>query len=422
LNCFRSIIALLIFLFSSPCKSESFKEIEISPNLSFSIKIFEGDGERLVIWLPSERGVSLNSAVVAANLSFYGADVWQVDLHDSYMLPRTRESIRQIPYQDITALIDKAISIGYSQVYFMSQGRGARLTLEAIHHFSINNPTSNVIRGSILFHPQLLIASPKIGDEGEYAPITAVSHLPVYLVMTEYSTKYRRSMEIRQHLQQGGSQVFVHLLDNVNAGFFSRESDDLTEADDLAKTKLPEILNNAMSLMNKIESDNILIQPISFNKKTNQSDKSFKMLDLFTGDLKPADFILPDMNDRKIRFSDFRGKVVLVNFWATWCTPCVKEIPSLMKLKQKVDSDGFEILTINIGESKEKIEAFVNANPVNLPVLIDLDGKTIKDWRVYVYPSNYILDKTGRIKYAHRGALDWSDPGVVEIINKLVNE
>ncbi|MFT5503114.1 MAG: thiol-disulfide isomerase/thioredoxin [Gammaproteobacteria bacterium] len=396
--------------------------MEIRSDLSFFIKTFDGEGDRLVIWLPSERGVSPNSAVVAGDLSFYGVDVWQLDLHDSYMLPRTRESISQIPYQDVSALIDRAISIGYSKVFFISQGRGARLTLEAIHHFSVNNPDSNVIRGSILFHPQLVEVSPNIGETAEYSPIASASHLPVYLVMAEYSTKYLRSMEIGQLLQQGGSSVFVHLLNNVNAGFFSHEPEGVSEADVLAKTELPELLNTAMGLLDGIESAKYSARPVQRDKISDRISAPLQKLGIYSGDLKPVNFKLLDLNGGEVDFADYHGKVTLVNFWATWCTPCVKEIPSLMQLKQLVSSKDFEILTINIGESKEKIERFANENPFNLPVLIDLDGKTIKDWRVYVYPSNYILDKTGRIKYAHRGALDWSDPDIVKIINKLVSQ
>ncbi|MCW8963307.1 MAG: TlpA family protein disulfide reductase [Gammaproteobacteria bacterium] len=141
----------------------------------------------------------------------------------------------------------------------------------------------------------------------------------------------------------------------------------------------------------------------------------------YTGTMHASEFILKDMQGKTHRLSGYRGKVVLVNFWATWCPPCIEELPSLQRLLELYEGKDFTILTIDVGEPAELIRPFLSQVGVNdLTVLLDADGTTHKDWNIYVFPTNFLLDQSGKIRYAAVGALNWDEQNVIDTINKLL--
>jgi len=141
----------------------------------------------------------------------------------------------------------------------------------------------------------------------------------------------------------------------------------------------------------------------------------------YTGSMQATDFILNDIQGKTHQLSEYRGKVVLVNFWATWCPPCIEELPSLQRLQQLYEGKPFSILTIDVGEPAELIQSFLEqVNATDLTVLLDAKGISHKDWNIYVFPTNFLLDQSGNIRYAAVGALNWDEPDVIETINKLI--
>ena len=130
---------------------------------------------------------------------------------------------------------------------------------------------------------------------------------------------------------------------------------------------------------------------------------------------------LMDMNQQTYVLGEQGRKVVLVNFWASWCRPCVEEIPSLHRLRDKIDNPKFEIITVNVGEDRDRIGKFLARVPVELPLLMDNEGIVSAAWKVYVYPSSYLVDHQGKIRYAYLGALEWDSAETIKIIQSLLN-
>ncbi len=125
--------------------------------------------------------------------------------------------------------------------------------------------------------------------------------------------------------------------------------------------------------------------------------------------LFPVDFMLPDLQGHTVRLSDLRGKVVLINFWATWCYPCRAEMPSMDTLYRDYRDQGFEILAISI-DVKEKavVVAFVEEYRLSFPVLLDLRNVVGTRLQVGGIPTSYLLDKHGRIAGSEIGSKDWN--------------
>ena len=146
------------------------------------------------------------------------------------------------------------------------------------------------------------------------------------------------------------------------------------------------------------------------------------------GELKPydgealPDFTLDDMGGTTHTLSNYHGKVVMVNFWATYCGPCIKEMPSMAHLKERLAGKPFEILAIDMAEEKGDVEAFMLRHKikVNFPILLDMEGNVIEQWMVSAVPTTFIIGPKGKIHYALYGAIEWDSDEVVNTINGLL--
>jgi peroxiredoxin len=131
---------------------------------------------------------------------------------------------------------------------------------------------------------------------------------------------------------------------------------------------------------------------------------------------------LAALDGGKIEMAQQRGKVVLVNFWAAWCPPCRKEMPSMTRLAEQMAGRSFAILGVNMGDSPDDIRAFVEQVPVGFPILLDPDGTQLKPWQVFAFPTSYVVDKRGRIRLGLFGSIEWDSPEAVAELERLLAE
>lgn len=143
----------------------------------------------------------------------------------------------------------------------------------------------------------------------------------------------------------------------------------------------------------------------------------------YKGERTPPPLELPDLSGKKQSLESFKGKVVLVNFWATWCPPCRTEMPSMWRLKNKFKNKPFEILAVDMGEDKKIVRAFMpDKMERDFVVLLDSEGIALKEWKIFAFPTSFLIDKKGQIRYALYGALEWDGPEQVKIVEMLLNE
>jgi thiol-disulfide isomerase/thioredoxin len=121
------------------------------------------------------------------------------------------------------------------------------------------------------------------------------------------------------------------------------------------------------------------------------------------GELAPA-LVLPQINgDKDVRLSDFEGKVVYVDFWASWCGPCRQSLPLYEALNKRLPADQFQILAVNLDEQRKDAENFLKRHPVSYPVLLDPAGNSARAWTVLAMPSSYLVDSDGRLANIYIG-------------------
>lgn len=147
---------------------------------------------------------------------------------------------------------------------------------------------------------------------------------------------------------------------------------------------------------------------------------------VFSAELKPyhfdknPDFSLSDLSGKIHQLSDYRGKVVLINFWASWCPPCIYEMPELQRLQMSLKGQPFEILAINAGEKKYKVRKFSKMIKLELPVLIDPQKSTFNKWYIKSLPTSFLVDENGIVRYKVRGNPGWERIETRSIIEKMM--
>jgi len=131
------------------------------------------------------------------------------------------------------------------------------------------------------------------------------------------------------------------------------------------------------------------------------------------------EFDLPGSNGERIRLSDYRGSPLIVNFWATWCPPCRAEMPSMQRAWEQIRDEDIALLAINVGESVEEIERFLDHVPVGFPLPMDADSRVVQAWPVRGLPTTFVVDPDGRLAYKAAGERQWDDPALLDLVRDL---
>jgi cytochrome c biogenesis protein CcmG/thiol:disulfide interchange protein DsbE len=130
------------------------------------------------------------------------------------------------------------------------------------------------------------------------------------------------------------------------------------------------------------------------------------------------DFTVHD-SDRTVTLSQFKGQVVVLNFWATWCAPCVEEVPSLVQMQERMKAKGITVLAVSVDVDDSNYRRFVRDHSVNLLTVRDADQKSNALYGTFKFPETYVIDRSGVVRRKFIGAVDWTEPDVIEYLGKL---
>lgn len=127
---------------------------------------------------------------------------------------------------------------------------------------------------------------------------------------------------------------------------------------------------------------------------------------------------LKDADDKMVDLAQFKGRVALINFWATWCPPCRKEFPSLGRVRKLFKRSEFEVLAVNVGEDPDSVFSFTGIT--DFPVMFDRDSKAMVAWAVRGLPTTFLVDRKGQVAYRATGGREFDDPDIVATIKQLL--
>lgn len=136
--------------------------------------------------------------------------------------------------------------------------------------------------------------------------------------------------------------------------------------------------------------------------------------------LSNFDFVLQDLQGRKINLRDLRGKIVLVNFWATWCPSCKLEMPSMEALHKRLGNDGLVMLAVNVRENAEEVKAFFQEHQLSFSAILDPEGHAFERFKVWSLPTTFIIDRKGELLGKVIGYRDWDSEQTIHVLQRLL--
>ncbi len=379
--------------------------------------------DNLILWLPSEHGLpdSIFNTAQALSQKHSISQVWVAKLLSSLFLPAQASSIAKISNDMLYQLLKKLQAKTKKRLFIVASGKGALLAMRASHFWLQDNLTKQQFGGIILLHPNLLTKTPEPGSTALYHPVTHGVTVPIFIMQPENSPWRWQLATLQQHLITANARPYISILPKVRDRFFFRP--DATEYEQQATQNLATMIHTSTRylasepLINYARPAKL---PISASKQTK---KQLAKLRRYTKNPTPPPLNLKDLAGKPRSLQQHRGKVLVVNFWASWCPPCVHEMPSMETLYQRYPRSDFTILAVNMAEDHKTITEFIqNRVRVSFPILLDSDGKALQDWQVFAFPSSFVIDKQGKIRYALFGSILWDTPQVYEIIDKLIKE
>ena len=417
-------LALHLLLFSPALIASNSASITINNSNEISYSIYptkdKPKSEHILLWFYSEAGPQKNDILTAKALANKGIEVWLIDLFESYFLPTALSSMDQIPVADLSQFIETAHTKTGKTIIPFGTGRASIPLLRASRQWKTDFPDSSAMPGMILMSPKFFVETPDPGLKGELMPVVKNSNVLLFIIQPKQSPWYWKLDTTIPALEKSGSDIFIQRINDVRDRFYFRP--DATTYEQQLTQLLPDYLNNAVQALTKFPAVKRTTKKIN-NQSAPVSTKKQKKLNPHKGQASPPELYLLSVNNQYVNLKQHKNKVILVNFWATWCPPCVHEMPSMQKLQNSFSTDDFIILGVNMAEEKSVISQFLkNKVSVNFPILMDSDGTALKRWNVFAFPTSYVIDKKGQISYSLFGSIEWDDQETISIIKNLIDE
>jgi thiol-disulfide isomerase/thioredoxin len=378
---------------------------------------YSAPGSRLMVWVMPRLSATPRARELAESMVHQGVEVWLVDLAESLFLPEGPATQRNIHGRYVAGLVRAAHKRSGKSISLMARGYAAIPTLKGVREWQrLASPESSYLSGVVLVSPELYATIPALGQDPVFEPITRATNVPIMLYQAGKRGNRWQLDHLLKQLQSGGAVTFHKILPGVT-GLFN--DDDNAAATRKAMEAFPAELARSLRLLQRLPTPS---QAVAMEETADPAGLGLDtQLTEFRGGFAPAPVDLSAARGQRVKRDDYRGQVTVMNFWASWCPPCVEEIPSLNHLRELMADEDFELISVNYAEDSERVHAFLKQVKVDFPVLLDSDGRFSAQWKVLVFPSTFVIGPDGRIVYGVNGAIHWDSPEVVSRLKALLD-
>lgn len=424
---FVQLASLLLFMLPLYVSAQTIVVSDESGN-DINVEIMPADGDYLVIWLVDHAQERLLFEGMIESVNRAGFELWRVDLLADYFLPRSSENERTLSGDGVAALIQAAHQQSNKRIVLAAYDRMPLPLLRGARMWQQQHPDAESrLAGTVLYYPNLFGPPPIAGENPELDPIVNATNIPVTIYQPERGGQRLRVSELMAALWQGGAPAFVYLVPDVRDWFFmhpleGEESDAqlATASEKRATANVPKQLLALSRMMDRLPKSDVVDSQLPMEQLT--ATRQVTGLVRVKEPRAMPPFNLQDIAGKPFALDDYKGRVVLVNFWATWCPPCVEEVPSLNRLSEHYRDKPFSVVSIDFRESPEKIAEFTEQIAVDFPILLDQDGKASIAWKVFSFPSSFLVDRQGQLRYSVNRAIEWDTAEAKEVIDGLLAE
>lgn len=412
----RLVLPILAMFLTSYVYADDLLVLDADGN-DISVSVYPSEGDLLVIWLVDhdEQRQLFERLLVEVQRS--GVEIWRVDLLESYFLSRSNETQRTLPGEGVTALLRAAHQQTDKDILLVAYDRLPLAALRGARQWQLESAVSRLL-GAVFFYPNLFGPVPTAGEDPLIDPIVNLTTIPVAILQPDNGSQRWRLNRVMQALWSAGSPAIAYLIRNVRDWYIMGEATDPDPREEQAALQTPAKLKAIASLFESLPRKAAKTGTLDVDSLRPQVSELVQL----DGEQQMPAFSLEEFKGGHISSGQYQGQVLLVNFWATWCPPCVEEVPSLNQLYAKYRSQGFEVVSIDFRETRKELEKFTRQVPVNFPVLLDEDGRVSLQWKVFAFPTSFLIDKKGRIRYSVNRAIDWNTEETWQLVEQLLAE
>jgi peroxiredoxin len=373
-------------------------------------------GKRLYLWIGEPAWPNNGDALVVKGLTQSG-DVWYLDTPEALFIDRSRITMRGLDGQFVKDLVNLATR-DYQEVIVITLDVGAVPVLRGLRSWQeqASETARNRFKNLVLLYPSLFVNAPVAGEVPEFYPITTHSALPITILQPEQGAQSNSIQLTDRRLRMGGSLVNTLQVPIATDGYFKYQDIRMMAKD--AIQRIPAVVDQKIKRLQKLKYRVATMESIQLNSP--ESKIIAGMVKLKHPKPMPS-FTLKSLDGQQIRVpEDYQGKALLVNFWATWCPHCVEEIPSMNRALDHLAPDRFAMISVSYKDTQPIMEAFVKDVKVSFPILMDFDGKVSEDWKVFAYPSSFLIDANGHIHYAINSGSIWDSPEMLSYLREVM--
>lgn len=408
------LLPVLLLLAALSADAVDDVRFESSDGEEFSVTRFAAAGDYLVLWVAPEYGFREAHRSLARQLAARGVEVWQSDLVESLFWPQATSSLKQLDGGYLAELIAHAHRETGKRIFVAGDSYAAMIALRGARRWQQQSHPTRYLAGALLFTPYSFASIPPLGQPPQYLPIAESTNIPMAIFQAQGSATRSEFGTLLQKLRAHEAPVYTRMVDSVMSLFYE---DPPTAAMTTAANSLAQDISRLLPLLAQHDYPR-QAAPLAEGSLPESGIDLY--LTKFSGKTRPPAIRLTDIGGLKVERSDYTGGVTLVNFWATWCPPCVEEIPSLNRLKTKLADRPFELISINYAQQRSEVLAFMEKVAVDFPVLLDIEGDHAAAWQVISYPSTFVIDRQGHIRYGVNAAIDWDSPELIEKLEELM--
>ena len=409
---------LLLLFFVSPAFSADTAEqktLTISSGEELTFDVYGNPEQRpqlRILWILPGFGADPRHQETAEALAEQGAEVWLIDLADALFLTKGAKTMREIPGKVVADLIN-ALAQKDTDILVISSRYGAIPALRGIYTWQSQASRQGKLIGAIFFSPSFFTQIPELGTAPSFIDELSATNIPLYIFQAENNANRWHLPAVLAALQH--APVYTELLKGTMSVFYDK--DNSPESLAIAKKAPMMILRAARQLRQHVVPS--APRPMTTTTTTFRSGLNSR-LQKYQGDVKPIPIKLRDISGNPFNLQDFKGKVTLVNFWASWCRPCIEEIPSLNRLTGAMKGKPFQLISVNYAESADDIRTFLKMVNVDFPVLVDPGGQLTGQWKVVAFPSTFVIGPDGDIHYGVNAGIQWDTAEVIQRLNNLL--
>jgi len=409
-------VTLHLTSFGSGHAANRYIQVKLQDDTEINVEVADAAGSLLIVWFIDHDEVRPQFEAMLKAVNASGIEVWRVDLLADYFLPRSNESVRTLSGEGVAAVIDAAHEHSDKTILLAAYDRMPLPLLRGVRRWSAAFQGESRLAGSILYYPNLFGPPPLAGESPLLDPVVAASNYPLVIVQPETGSQRWRLNDLMQAFWSAGAPAYVSLVPEVRDWFFMHPPGaDARET--RATAAVPREITKFASLLQSEPKPEAVIEIDSGSP----SRAKVSGLVPFTGQLPAPPLNLSELEGGYL-FPGYQRKITLINFWATWCPPCVEELPSLNRLKRRLAGQPFNLVSVDFRETGAELRQFTKKIAVEFPIMLDLDGQASLAWRVFSFPSSFLVDHQGNIRYSINRAIDWDTPEVYAIVESLLAE